>query len=478
MRKKRLIIVGNGMGTCRFLDELERREGLSQFEISVYGDEPGGAYSRLSLSYVLGGEPADSIVTKPVSWYAERGVQLYQRTKVTRLDTTSKNVETEDGQSRRYDLAVIATGSLPLVPPIPGVTVEHGELRPGTFVYRTLDDCRRMREYARSGDGAIVLGGGLLGLEAAKVLSDLGLHVTVVHLSQTLMNAQLDPLGGELLEKQIERCGIFVRTERTVESVYGEERVEGVVLDDGTKLAADMLVVACGIRPRIDLARASGLPVNKGIVVNDGLATEVPGVYAFGECAEHRGRTYGIVAPVWEQASVLADVLCGKNPMARYQGSKLYARLKVAGVDVASMGSIEPELETDQVIQIVEERKSAYRKLIIREGKLVGAMLVGNTAATSTLIQIFDRGDPMPEDPLEVLCNGAGSAAPVDRTICNCHKVSESALKEAIANGSDTVEALGECTKAGTGCGSCKTEIAQIIARTPVKTTLPMVAAG
>jgi nitrite reductase (NADH) large subunit len=293
------------------------------------------------------------------------------------------------------------------------------------------------------------------------------------------MNAQLDALGGAMLRRQIERCGIFVRTGNTVEALYGDENVEGVILDDGTTLPADMVVLACGVRPRVDLARASGLPVNKGILVNDTLATEVPGVYAFGECAEHQGKTYGLVAPVWEQATVLADVLSGRQPQARYRGSKLYTRLKVAGVDVASMGNVEPELESDQVFQVIEDRRDAYRKLVIRDGRLVGAMLVGNTAATATLVQLFDRADPMPEDPLEALFQGHSSSVSALRIICNCHKLSERVLREAIASGAESVEALSETTKAGTGCGSCKTELIQLVASHAKKlNAIPMAAAS
>jgi nitrite reductase (NADH) large subunit len=280
------------------------------------------------------------------------------------------------------------------------------------------------------------------------------------------MNAQLDAPAGEMLARQIERAGIFVRTERQIEAVYGGDRVRGAILDDGTNLPADMIVVACGVRPRVDVAAASGVPVNKGILVNDTLATAVPGVYALGECAEHRGRTYGIVAPVWEQAAVLADVLTGTRSQSRYRGSKLYTRLKVAGVDVASMGLLEPELESDHVVQVVEERRCAYRKLIIRDGRLVGAMLVGNTAATATLVQLFDRSDPLPEDPLEALCAPRAGAAIVDRQICNCHKVNESTLREAIVAGADSVAALGAATRAGTNCGSCRSDLAQLLATT------------
>ena len=478
-RKKKLAIVGNGMGTCRLLDELVRRDATSRYEITVFGEERGGAYNRIMLGKVLSGDAPDAIVTKTPEWYDSHNIRLIQSTRVTRLDTLRKVVETADGQKRSYDVSILATGSQPLVPPLDGMRGDDGELRSGVFVYRTIADCIRLREYARSGDGAVIVGGGLLGLESAKALSDMGLHVTVVQSSKILMNAQLDEIAGEMLARQIDRAGIFARLGRTVESIYGDERVTGVVLDDGTTLSTDLVVLACGVRPRVDTARASGLPVNKGILVNDTLATEVPGVYAFGECAEHRGKTYGIVTPVWEQAAVLADVLTGAQPQDRYRGSKLYTRLKVAGVDVASMGTLQPEFERDEVIQIVEERRDCYRKLIVRDGQLVGAMLVGNTAATAALVQLFDRGDPVPEDPLELLCSLRAAPTPGERMVCNCNKVSEQALCDAIAAGADSIAALSECTRAGTGCGSCKGELTQLLAKhTKKPVSLPLLASA
>ncbi|HEY6475615.1 MAG TPA: FAD-dependent oxidoreductase [Polyangia bacterium] len=467
MRKKTLAIIGNGMAACRLLDELVERKATQRFDVVVFGEERGGAYNRILLSKVLAGAAPEAIVTKPRGWYEAHGVRLHDGAVVKRLDTGAKQIETADGARHRYDAAVIATGSQPLVPPLEGMTTDDGELRPGVFVYRTLDDCARIRAHARAGDTAVVLGGGLLGLEAAKVLADRGLHVTVIHASKTLMNLQLDELGGEMLEREIERCGIFVRTAHTVEAIAGELLVEGVRLDDGKTLAADMVVLACGVRPRVEVARASGIPINRGIIVNDALATEAPGVYAIGECAEHAAKTYGIVTPAWEQAAVLAEILSGTNPSARYRGSKLYTRLKVAGIDVASMGRVEPELESDEVIQIVETRRGAYRKMIVRDGKLVGALFVGNTEAAASLVQLYDRGDTLPADPLEALCPGAvfGAGAPADRLVCTCHKVSEVRLCEAIAAGACTVEALGDLTKAGTGCGSCKPDLVQLIAK-------------
>ncbi|MCL2447517.1 MAG: FAD-dependent oxidoreductase [Polyangiaceae bacterium] len=463
-RARRLAIVGNGMAACRLLDELARRGAADRYAITVFGEEKGGAYNRVLLSRVLGGAEPDAILTKPPSWYERHRFELVSGAPVTRLDPARKTLVTKSEEEFRYDVAVLATGSVPTVPPIEGMTGENGELRDGVFVYRTMDDCLRMRRHARAGDTAVVLGGGLLGLEAAKVLCDVGLHVTVVHVAQTILNAQLDALGGEMLRTRIERLGIFVRTGHTLEAVVGQGAVEGVVLDDGETLPADMLVLACGVRPRVELAKSCGLPINRGILVNDAMATQAPGVYALGECAEHRGRTYGLVAPAWEQAAVLADVLTGANPGARYAGSTPFARLKVAGVDVASMGCLEPELESDAVLQVVEERRTAYRKLVLRDGRLIGAMLVGDTTAAATLVQALDRGQPLPADPLEALCT-APPASPRERLVCTCHKVTDSHILQSLAAGATSVEAVGAATGAGTGCGSCRSEIARLVTR-------------
>lgn len=463
-RRKDIVIVGNGMATCRLLDELVERRAQDRYDITVIGDEPGGAYNRVMLSKVLEGAEPDAVVTKPPAWYEGHGVRLMSPCAAERLDVAERRVVLRDAPPVRYDIAILATGSQPLVPHLEGMHDEQGELLKGVFVYRTMSDCLRMREYARPGDNAVVLGGGLLGLEAAKVLSDRGLHVTVVHLGHGLMNTQLDFVGGEMLRRQIERCGMFVRVGRTIESVVGTDRVEGVLLNDGERLAADVVVVACGVRPRTDVAKNSKIPVNKGILINDTLATQVPGVYAIGECTEHAGVTYGLVAPAWEQATILAGLLTGTQPQARYRGSKLYARLKVAGVEVASFGNLEPSLETDRTIQVIEERDFTYRKLVLRGRQLLGAMFVGNVSSAAALVQTFDRGDPLPEDPLEVLCNIVGTGAGGgDRTICNCFKVTESTIVACVKDGADSVEAVLEQCKAGSGCGSCKTEVARLV---------------
>ena len=465
--RRDLVIVGNGMAASRLLDDLIQRGATARYRIKVFGEESGGSYNRVQLSKVLGGAESHLIMMKPTAWYLDQGVEFVAGATVTHLDTAAHRVHSSDGQSHPYDLAVLATGSAPFVPPIEGIEQAEGRWKRGVFVYRTLEDCLKIRSFAKSGDNAMVLGGGLLGLEAAKALSDQGLHVTVIHLSPHLMNVQLDKLGAEMLREQIERCGIFVRTGRSIQAIRGTERVEAVVLDDGTFLSARMVVLACGINPRVDVARASGIPVNKGILVNDTLATQVPGVYALGECAEHAGKVYGIVTPIFEQATVLADVLTGHRPRARYRGSKLYARLKVAGIEVASMGLTEPALETDEVIQVIEERKSSYRKLIVRDGRLIGAMLVGDVEASANLVQLFDRGDPLPDNRLDILCSPEATAesSSSDRTICNCNKVSESTLVESIQGGCRSIQGLADQTRAGTGCGSCKGLLAQLLDR-------------
>ena len=343
MTKKNLAVIGNGMAAERFLEEMVRKHGLTRYTISVFGEEAGGSYNRLLLGKVLGGESPDSIVTKPVEWYARHGVALHSGISVKRLDTDAGDVETTNGQRHRYDLAVIATGSQPLVPPIEGVTAKSGDLRPGIFLYRSMADCLGMRSHARAGDNAVVLGGGLLGLEAAKELSDLGLHVTVVHARRLLMNAQLDDLGGAMLQRHVEKRGIFVRTGHTIEAVLGDGPITALRLDDGKKIAADLLVLACGVRPRVEVAKASGLPINKGILVNDALATEVPGIYAIGDCAEHNGKTYGLAAPAWKdvlaksgvepaRARTLLEMLLREKRLLRIADDLVFHRSAIDGL--------------------------------------------------------------------------------------------------------------------------------------------------
>ncbi len=460
--KKRLAIIGNGMAAGRLLDELLRRGAAGRFDLSVFGDEPHGCYNRILLGRILGGGKTDEITLKTGAWYAEHGIDFHSGMRVCRLDTAARLIHTAGGKTFPFDVAVFATGSRATVPPIDNLLGPDGQPKAGAFVYRTVADCEQIRAEARPASSAVVLGGGLLGLEAAKGLCDLGLHVTVVQRSETLMNLQVDRTGGMFLRQAVEQAGVFVRTGVETAGVRGDDRVTGVVLKGGEVLPADILVLACGVRPRVEAAEASNVPVKTGVVVNDLLATAVPGVFAVGECAEHAGKVYGVVPPIWEQCEVLADILTGANPMARYRGSKVYTRLKVAGVEVASMGAVEPA-DGDEVIQVIEDRRGVYRKLVIRDGKLAGALVVGEADSAPALARWFDRADPLPANRLDVFCSPDVSAAAGDPEICNCHHVTESAIVGAVRDGCTSLPQLSAATKAGTGCGTCRGALTKLI---------------
>jgi nitrite reductase (NADH) large subunit len=458
-----LAIVGNGMATGRLLDELLRRDALRQLRISVFGEEPQGCYNRILLHRLLAGGSIEDILLKPPAWYAEHGIAFHSLT-VTQIDPLHRQLLTADGQWHAFDQLVLATGSVPIIPPLQGLRLADGSWRPGVVPYRTAADCERLRQYLRPGKQAVVIGGGLLGLEAAKTLHDQGMHVTVLHAAEWLMNRQLDAPGGHFLQQALERMGLSVRTSAQATHLLGEAAIEAVQLADGTTLPADLVVLACGVAPRVELARQAGLEVRKGIVVDDQLRTSQPQIYAVGECAEHRGVVYGIVAPLYEQCSVLADLLSGVRPQARYRGSVLYTRLKVAGVDVASMGEIESEGEQDEIVQIIEPQRGIYRKLIIRQEQLVGAVLVGDATAAAPLLRRLQRGDLVPSNRLDWLASPyRRDTQESEDVVCHCHQIRPQQLIQAIQNGCRTLSELGSRTGAGTGCGSCRGQLTRLL---------------
>jgi nitrite reductase (NADH) large subunit len=465
MTRTALAIIGNGMATARLLDELARRGGLGTFDVSVFGEEPHGAYNRILLNRVLMGGGIDEITLKPASWYAEKGVKFHSGVRVTKLSPAAHRLWTSDGKEHYFGRAVFATGSTARVPTVAGLTHPDGALKTGAFAYRTAADVERMRAHARPWMRAAVVGGGLLGLEAAKGLADLGLSVTVVHLFDVLMNRQVDKTGGRFLRRAIERLGIAVRTGASTKAVYGEPRVEGLEFSGGERLPAELVVFASGIKPRVDLASQSEVPTNYGIVVDDQLKTGLDNIYAIGECAEHNGMVYGTVQPIYEQCRVLADVLTGADPSAAYSGSKVYTKLKVAGVEVASMGRIEADREGDESVQVTEEERGIYRKLVIHGNRLVGAVLVGDSSSAAGLVQIFDDATPLPANRLDLLASGDAipGGGGSDPEVCNCHHVRTSALVAAIRGGCDTIPKLSQQTQAGTGCGSCRGQLANLI---------------
>jgi nitrite reductase (NADH) large subunit len=366
-----LVIIGNGMAAARLVDELARR-ALGRYAVAMIGEEPRLAYNRILLSSLLAEEvsPAD-IELKPARWWRDRGVTLRYGSRATSLDVTTRTVTLADGTTLPFSKAVLATGSRPIRLDVPGMDL------PGVMTFRDIGDVDAIRAQAGPGARVVVIGGGLLGLEAAYGLVKSGARVTLVHLIDRLMERQLDPAAADLLRRAIEQRDVRVLLEAETARVIGSQRVAAVELKDGRVLAADLVVVAVGIRPNAALAAQAGIAVNRGIVVDDGLATSAPGVFAIGECAEHRGQCYGLVEPAYEQAAVLARRLAGDH--VHYEGSVLATNLKVSGVDVFSAGDFLGRPGAEQVV-LRDHGLGVYRKLVIAQDRLVGAVLYGDTA--------------------------------------------------------------------------------------------------
>jgi nitrite reductase (NADH) large subunit len=469
--RQRLVVVGNGMAGARLVEEVLERGGGEQFAITVFGEEPHGNYNRIMLSPVLAGEETeDAIVLNSHDWYADNGVTLRPGVRVERIDAAAKQVHADDGSVTPYDHLALATGSRSFIPPMTGVRREDGSLLPGVFGFRTIDETRAMLQAARHHRRAVVMGGGLLGLEAARALQSQGMRVELVHAMPYLMNAQLDPEAGAILKRSVEELGITVHLDVLATEVLGEGQVRGVVLGDGRQLDCDLLVVAAGVRPNTDVAVRSGLEVERAVMVDDQLRTDDPDVYAIGECAQHRGQVYGLVAPAWEHARVLADVLTGTDPTAEYHGSRTATKLKVAGVDVAVMGINTPQRDEDEFLVISEPSRGVHLSVVIRENRLIGATLLGDTRKVAFLTQAFDRGAPLPEERIRLLVDlsdgveEAGIAEmPGDSQVCNCNGVSKQTICDTVAGGCTSVGAVMDRTRAGKGCGSCTGLVKQIV---------------
>jgi nitrite reductase (NADH) large subunit len=365
-----LVVIGNGMAAARFADELSKR-ALGRYAIAVVGEEPRLAYNRVLLSSVLAGEVASSdIELKSRDWWHDRGITLRYGCRATGIDTSARTVTLADGASLTFSKLVFATGSQPIRPAIPGMDL------PGVIAFRDISDIWTIWHRAGSGDRVVVIGGGLLGLEAAYGLAKAGARVSVLHLMDRLMERQLDADAAAMLRRAVEAMGIEVILQADTAAIVGQDRPEAVLLKDGRTIETDVVVVAVGIRPSADLARAAGVVVNRGIVVDDAMETNVAGVHAIGECAEHRGICYGLVEPAHDQARVLADRLSGGD--ARYLGSVLATNLKVSGVNVFSAGDFLRQ-ETDEIV-LRDPGIGVYKKFVIADDRLVGAVLFGDTA--------------------------------------------------------------------------------------------------
>ncbi|GAC1442818.1 MAG: FAD-dependent oxidoreductase [Mycobacteriales bacterium] len=465
-----VVVIGNGMAGARLVDELMRRD--PSMSVTVVGAEQEPAYNRVLLSDVLAGKRQSGDIGLDGPHNAVR--HLGRR--VTSIDRASKSVRTADGIVLPYDALVLATGSAAVVPPVRGIAGPNGVLLPGVFVFRTLSDCASIAEAAGRARRAIVIGGGLLGLEAARGLLQRGLAVDIVHGMGHLMDVQLDALAGAVLRRSVEALGVTVHLGSFASNVTGTRSVTGVGLADGRHVDGDLVVLACGVRPEIALASAAGIAVERGILADDRLATNDPHVFAIGECAQHRGQVYGLVAPAWEQATVLADVLTGKE--TSYGGSRTIARLKAMDLEVAAMGETAPGLEDVggdlEVLQWADPARNVYKKLVVRDGVVTGAILLGDLSTVGTVTQAFDRGTPLPVERLHLLFAGL-SAAPAqavedDAVVCTCNAVTAGALRRC---GARTVTEAAKVTRATTGCGTCASTVATVLA-TAVSDDVPV----
>jgi len=469
----RLVVVGYGMAGARLAAEVHGRR--PDLDVTVLGAEPHRAYNRILLSHVVAGTSpeADVYLTEP----AGRGVRVRLGQAAAGVDRANRTVTTADGTAVGYDTLVLATGAEAVLPPIKGLTLDDGSLPDRVAALRTLDDCRRILELsdravgAGAAPSALVLGGGLLGLEAARGLARRGLACTVLHPQGHLMDRQLDPAAGAVLASTLDGLGVrTVMDASTVAVESGPERVEAV-LCDGRRLSADLLVVACGVRARTGLAERAGLGVDRGILVDDRLRTTDRHIYAIGDCAQHAGTVSGLVAPAWEQARVVADVVTAARPLARYVPRPVITRLKAPGIDLASMGD---STGTDgDVITFADPARGTYAKLVVRDDRLAGAILLGDNPTVGAVIQLFDRGARLPADPRSLLlgraigaaaaAGGASEASPAlmpdAAVICQCNTVTKGALVRCWRGGARSAPDLIAGTRAGTGCGGCRAAV-------------------
>ena len=474
MKKARLILVGNGMAGVRTLEEILEL-APDHYDITVYGAEPHGNYNRILLSPVLAGEmKLPEITLNDLDWYRERGITLHSGRRIVRIDRVRRTVIADDGSEQGYDRLLLATGSTPVILPIPGHDL------PGVLAYRDIADTEAMIAACARGGHAVVIGAGLLGLEAANGLKARGMDVTVVHLAPWIMERQLDRSAADMLQASLEARGMkFLMRRQTVALVpgtqTGSERVGAVRFADGEEIAADLVVMAIGIRPNTRLAEEAGLHCERGIVVNDTMQTFDPRIYAVGECVAHRGVAYGLVAPLFEQAKVAANHLA-EFGIARYAGSALSTKLKVTGVDVFSAGDFIGDDDADEIV-LADRKGGVYKKLVLRDDRIVGAVLYGDTADSGWYFQLMreKRCVKSLRDKLMLGQSNTGSAGhegksraaelPDDFEVCGCNGVKKLSIVKAIKEkGLFTLEQVRKHTKASASCGSCTGLVEQILA--------------
>jgi len=462
MKKEKLILVGNGMAGVRCLEEILKYRPET-FEITVFGSESHVNYNRILLSSVLqGGASFDDLTINDRDWYEQHGIQLFTGETVIKIDTDKQIIQTDKNRSHSYDRLILATGSVPFLLPIPGAEKD------GVITFRTIEDCQKMIEAANHYQKAVVIGGGVLGLEAARGLVNLGMEVSVVHISSYLMERQLDETAAKMLQKELENQGMKFLLEKVTQEIIGNNRIEGLRFKDGTVVEADLLVMAAGVRPNIQLAKESGIAVNRAILVNDYMETTIPNIYAVGECVEHREMVYGLVKPLYEQGQVLAKRICGIDSKG-YEGSVLSTQLKISGVDVFSVGEFQED-KRSKSIKIFDDLEGVYKKLVFQDQKIIGAVLFGDTNERTRLLDMIlkkqDVSDVEKVTLFQSSTTGGKSIASMalNGIICNCNGVSKGTIIEAVqAGGLSTVDQVKKCTKASGSCGGCKPLVSELL---------------
>ncbi|MEA2220674.1 MAG: nitrite reductase large subunit, partial [Solirubrobacteraceae bacterium] len=450
-----VVIVGGGIAGQAVCEALRERD--RDVAITLVCGETSAPYDRVRLSEILvSGEDPGTLQLRPAEWYADHDVDLRLGRRVTSVDAAAGRLMLDDATELAFDKLVLATGSQPLMPPINGIDL------PGVHPFRGPEDCEAIRAAAAGGaEHAAVIGGGLLGLEAARGIAAQGCAVTVVHLLDRLMERQLDAGAAALLAPALADLDVAIQFERNTTAIIGPVHATGLHFKGGERLHADLVVVSVGIRPEVTLARKMGVNCERGIVVDDAMRTSVPGVLAVGECAQHRGIVYGLVAPIHDQARVAAATLT--SDAAAYLGSVPSAKLKVAGIDLVCAG----EATGDHEAVVTDGAAGVYRKLATRNGRVVGAILLGDTRGSEALVAAVRAGEPI-DDPLQALAD-ASLAGPADlpdtAQICDCNGVCKGDLVAAVADGGcATPREVMAVTRAGTGCGSCRPAVVEIVA--------------
>lgn len=465
-----LVVIGNGMAAIRLVEELVRRK--APLQVTVIGDEPGPAYNRILLSAVLeGSHPATELRLKDLGWYAENGVELISGTRVARIDRGERVVWLADERVVPYDRLVLATGSVAALPPIRGLVTADGELSPRVHAFRSMADCTALLAALPAARRAVVVGGGLLGLQVARALGVRGVEVDLVEAAPHLLASHIGEPAGTVLRRSVEALGC---------EVYPETRAvkltdEGLRLDTGYLLRADLFVITAGARPATSLAISAGLFVRRGVVVDDTLTTvSDERIHAIGDCAEYRGRTSGFVSPAWEQAGLLAARLCGGSE--RYEGSRVVARLRASDLEVAVLG--DPEGTAGDVVEVANPVRGSYRKLVVRDGVVQAAVLLGDLSRIGLLTQLYDRRTVLGEgEPGQLILGkrppGEGTVTlPDDVEVCACVGVSAGRIRACAG----LAEVVGQ-TRATTGCGGCAGTVRMVLASRRVRPA-PVAAVG